>query len=80
LHVDSHGELWIGTLSGGLSRYDRRSDRFINYYNGPEGISSIDVRAIADDGAGGVWVATKVSAESLRWAPRSSGSYLQIKC
>lgn len=58
LHVDSHGTLWIATASGGLSRYDPREDRFINYSAATEGLSDDVVNEIADDAAGGVWVAT----------------------
>jgi len=58
LHVDAQGTLWIATVSGGLSRYDPREDRFVNYSAATEGLSDDVVNAIADDGGGGVWVAT----------------------
>ena len=35
LYVDAEDTLWIATQSGGLSRYDRGQDRFINYRAGP---------------------------------------------
>ena len=65
LHVDAQGRLWIGTGSGGLSRYDIGCDCFANYPAGPNGLSSVNVRAIADDGAGGVWVATDLGLDEV---------------
>ena len=65
LYVDTEDTLWIGTLSGGLSRYDRRQDRFINYRVGPNGLSSVDVLDITDDGAGGVWIATNHGLDEI---------------
>jgi diguanylate cyclase (GGDEF)-like protein len=59
LLTDARGVLWVGTTSGGLARYDREHERFIVYPVGPKGLSHVSVRAIADDGAGGVWVATE---------------------
>jgi PAS domain S-box-containing protein len=65
LHVDAQGVLWIGTLSGGLSRYEPATDRFFNYPAGPGGIGSVDVRAITDDGSGGVWIATNQGLDEV---------------
>ncbi|HKT73684.1 MAG TPA: diguanylate cyclase [Steroidobacteraceae bacterium] len=65
LHTDARGRLWIGTSSGGLARYERTHDRFIVYGAGPEGLSHVSVRDIADDGAGGIWVATDGGLDHL---------------
>jgi len=59
LLTDARGTLWIGTTSGGLARYDREHDRFVVYPVGPKGLSHVSVRGIAEDGKGGVWVATE---------------------
>ena len=59
LYADAAGRLWIGTNSGGLARYERNSDSFVTYPAGPHGLSDAHVRAIAGDGAQGVWVATE---------------------
>ena len=58
LHRDPAGTLWIGTGSAGLVRYDPAGDRFVTYPVGPQGLSHVNVRAIIDDGAQGLWVAT----------------------
>ncbi len=65
LFSDVHGVLWIGTISGGLARYDRERDTFVSYPAGPTGLSSVSVRAIADDGTGGVWVGTDNGLDHL---------------
>ena len=63
LLTDARGALWIGTTSGGLARYDQ--DRFVVYPAGPNGLSHVSVRAIVDDGQGGVWVATEGGLDHL---------------
>jgi len=65
LLTDARGVLWIGTTSGGLARYDREHERFVVYPVGPKGLSHVSVRAIADDGAGGVWVATEAGLDHV---------------
>jgi len=66
LLADARGVLWIGTTSGGLARYDREHERFVVYPVGPKGLSHVSVRAIADDGDGGVWVATEAGLDHVR--------------
>jgi ligand-binding sensor domain-containing protein len=57
LYTDRRGRLWIGIgYGGGLVRYDHDHDDFVRY---AVGLSGVSIRAIADDGAGGVWVATE---------------------
>jgi diguanylate cyclase (GGDEF)-like protein len=65
LLTDARGVLWIGTTSGGLARYDREHERFVVYPVGPKGLSHVSVRAIADDGDGGVWVATEAGLDHV---------------
>jgi diguanylate cyclase (GGDEF)-like protein len=72
LLTDSRGVLWIGTTSGGLARYDREHERFVAYpvgtpaAGGPQGLSHVSVRAIVEDGEGGVWVATEGGLDHVR--------------
>ncbi len=58
LHRDTRGALWIGTVSGGLGRYDSARDSFRPVL--PKTFTG-DMRhiwAIDDDGAGGLWLGT----------------------
>jgi DNA-binding CsgD family transcriptional regulator/streptogramin lyase len=62
LHKDrAHPDvLWIGT-HGGLNRVDTRRDRwrlFANVPTDPESLGGNVVRAIAEDGTGGLWIGT----------------------
>lgn len=41
LCIDNGGNLWIGTFSGGLSRYVKEKDCFVNYVNNPKDSNSI---------------------------------------
>lgn len=65
LHLDSQRRLWIGTAGGGLARYDRLQDRFLPVSVGLNGISHVAVNSLANDGAGGLWVATEGGLDRL---------------
>jgi len=61
LHEDRTGRLWIGTFGGGLSRYDRGTDRFIRYQyrkGDPSSLSSDSVQALCEDRSGALWIGT----------------------
>ena len=55
MYEDREGNLWMGSDGGGLVRLKRRR---LTTYTADDGLPSDSVRAITDDGAGGVWVAT----------------------
>jgi diguanylate cyclase (GGDEF)-like protein len=63
LHLDAGGTLWVGSMTGGLARYDKVHDRFATVpldqktsCQAPQGCA--EVRDITDDGAGGLLIAT----------------------
>lgn len=57
LHEDELGNLWIGTSGGGLSRYDRQKNVFVNYpTTGPNALTNKVVRGITTDAGGNIWV------------------------
>lgn len=61
LFEDSARRLWVGTEHG-LNRYDRQRDTFVRYLHDPADRTSLpgnDVRHIAEDPAGDLWVATR---------------------
>lgn len=65
LHGDASGRLWVGSNSAGLARYDPHEDRFVSYPVGADGLAHVSVRAMADDGRGGLWVATEGGLDHL---------------
>ena len=58
---DSRNNLWIGTLGGGLHRYDRARDRFIRIVGEPDDwttLSDNTIRTIFEDSRGNFWIGT----------------------
>lgn len=65
LHEDRKGNIWIGTLSGGLNLYDRQHDKFIHYFYQPGQAFSLppelfplSVQVIHEDQQGHLWLGT----------------------
>ncbi len=53
------GDLWVGTQTGGLSRWQRKTGTFIHYRHDPEDPRSLaedEVRAVAQNPDGTLWV------------------------
>jgi signal transduction histidine kinase/ligand-binding sensor domain-containing protein len=58
---DHDGNLWIGTLGGGLNLYDRKSGQFISYMHDPDDEASLSSNDVASMGLltdGSLWVGT----------------------
>ncbi|MEM9895002.1 MAG: two-component regulator propeller domain-containing protein [Bacteroidota bacterium] len=61
LFIDSNGYIWVGTKSGGVSRYDQALDQFTNFNDvlRPDHKASvIRITDIAEDEDGNIWIAT----------------------
>ena len=60
LQLDSKQNLWIGTYSEGLCRYDKKKNTFKTYRKGksPQGISDNSVQSIFEDTHGNLWIGT----------------------
>ncbi len=61
LFEDHAGNLWIGTIGGGLSKYNRFSDCFDNFMNDPNNTNSLSnnrVMSIYEDHNGFLWIGT----------------------
>lgn len=52
---DSRGNLWLGTLGGGLCRYD---GKYFTHYTDQQGLSSNSITCIMEDHAGNLWLGT----------------------
>jgi signal transduction histidine kinase/ligand-binding sensor domain-containing protein/CheY-like chemotaxis protein len=59
LYQDRGGVLWVGTREGGASHWNPRAWLFGHYFS--DAFRATPVNAIADDGAGKVWVGTLAS-------------------
>lgn len=53
---DSKGNIWFGTLSGGIIKYDGQS---YTHFTKEEGLCSNEVTAIIEDQKGNLWIATQ---------------------
>jgi len=72
---DADGNLWVGTRLGGLSRYDRLHDSFVNYKNDihdPNSLSNDNVQVIYSDKESNLWVGTE---DGLNRFDRRSGKF-----
>ncbi|HEY6940592.1 two-component regulator propeller domain-containing protein [Dokdonella sp.] len=81
LLVDRRGRLWVGTTSGGLSRYDERLDRFDNFIpdaSRADAIGSEYVSALLEDAAGTLWVATR--NHGLQHHDEAHGTFVDSRC
>jgi len=58
---DIHGFLWVSSLGGGLIKFDRKTEMFINYLhdeNDPNSLISNDISALYQDTSGVLWIGT----------------------
>ena len=58
---DNSGLFWIGTLGGGLFKFDRDQENFIQYLSDPENRNSLsdnNIRVIYEDRSGYLWIGT----------------------
>ena len=68
LAVGHDGTLWVGTLHGGVSRYDPQTQRFRHYGNrvgDPQSLSDDHVNTLHEASDGTLWVGTKSGLDRL---------------
>ncbi len=61
LFTDSRGQLWIGTLKGGLNLYDRDHNRFLHFFpdkKHPGNRGDNYIKCITEDKQGDLWLAS----------------------
>ncbi len=59
---DQKGFIWVGTIGGGLNRYDKTKDQFDHFRHDPNNaasISSDNIRAVFTDSRDRIWVGTE---------------------
>lgn len=62
IYVDHNNILWVGSVDGGLNRYDKKSGKWTNYRhspNNPNSLSHDTVVSIIGDPDGTLWIGTK---------------------
>ena len=58
---DSHSDLWLATVGGGVARWERRTDQFQLFRHDParaDSLASDQVRTLLIDGDGAIWAGT----------------------
>ena len=58
---DSSGSLWVGTIDGGLNRFEPGSGRFTRFPSDPDspgGLSDNSIFAVREDPSGDLWIGT----------------------
>jgi ligand-binding sensor domain-containing protein/signal transduction histidine kinase len=77
LHKDKSGTLWVGTIGGGLNRFEKSSGRFIRYQHHPANPSSLSddrVYAIYEDRAETLWIGTFGGGLNKVFIPNPGGA------
>jgi two-component sensor histidine kinase/ligand-binding sensor domain-containing protein len=72
---DSSGALWVGTIDGGLDRFDKATEKFTRFQGNdtdPETLSDNSIFALREDVSGALWVGT---ADGLNRMDRRSGTF-----
>ncbi|MEO8664576.1 MAG: two-component regulator propeller domain-containing protein, partial [Ignavibacteria bacterium] len=57
INEDQYGDIWIGTYSKGLNKFDRRTESF-KVYTTDDGLTNNSIRGILGDDAGNLWIST----------------------
>lgn len=68
LFVDRAGQLWIGSVSNGLSRYDPATGGFVQWRHAdadPASLSHDEVWSISQTSDGALWVATQAGLDRM---------------
>jgi signal transduction histidine kinase/ligand-binding sensor domain-containing protein len=81
LMVDRQGRLWVGTTSGGLSRYDAQLDRFDNFRPDPNRSDALGgeyVSTLLQDKAGTIWVGTR--NHGLQQYEEAGAHFVESRC
>lgn len=62
IHEDKYGQLWIGTMGGGMTCYVKKSDFnavYVEHYTTKNGLPNDIVKNIEEDNSGALWISTE---------------------
>lgn len=62
IHEDKYGQLWIGTMGGGMTCYVKNSDLspvYVEHYTTKNGLPNDIVKNIEEDNSGALWISTE---------------------
>jgi len=79
LFCDSKGNLWIGTLNGGLTRFNPSTNEWITFQHNPRqknSLSNNDVLAITEDSKQRIWIGTE---DGLNLLNQNASSFTHFK-
>lgn len=77
---DDFGSFWIGTLGGGLDKFDLKKKVFTNFRNDPNvstSISKNDILSLLEDASGNIWVGSHLG-KGLNKIERWSVKFNQV--
>jgi ligand-binding sensor domain-containing protein/signal transduction histidine kinase len=60
-YEDKEGNIWIGTFSGGLNKFDKNTEQFKHYLHDPDNPNSLqsnNIWTIYEDRSGTLWIGT----------------------
>lgn len=80
VHLAADGTLWVGTLGGGLCRFEQQQEEFTCFRHDPAdpaGISDDTVQSIYEDESGRLWLGTGLGGVSILDPATESFSYLR---
>jgi two-component system, sensor histidine kinase ChiS len=82
IFADGKNNLWIGTIGGGLNKYDYVKDAFFTYLNNPydpESISDNVILSFYEDRSGIIWIGTENGGLcKIDWNKNKFRKYLMI--
>ncbi len=73
---DPRNEIWVGTLGGGLFKFNKSTFEFEESYSVKDGLGDNLIYAIYGDGKDNLWIA---NMKSISYFDRSTNSFLNFK-